>query len=192
VTVRMRDRRRHYLPAPPDLLVEDFDEGEDEALALLEHEAATLGCIPLHPDEDRKNYDPVPLQGGDDRLRWKHKPKPWRAARARPGPTKAEREAALRWREAQEEADIHIAWLQRPGVQIELPAVVKTAIGDVAKQLEVVAPIPRLPLDFPWLVAENKVLTQGQVEAFWFARQDRQTWQQWAYSPIDRNPKVAR
>ena len=185
----MRDRRRHYLPAPPDLLVEDFDEGEDEALALLEHEAATLGCCPLHPDEDRKNYDPVPLQGGDDRLRWEHKPKPWRPP---PGPTEAEREAAIRFREAKAAADMYVAWMQRPGVQIELPPVVKTAIVDVAKQLEVVAQIPRLPLDFPWLVAENKVLTQGQVEAFWFARQDRQTWQHWAYSPIERNPKHGR
>lgn len=196
MTVRMRDRRRLWVPSEAVLLDEDFDDGEDEALALIEHEAATLGCVPLHPDEDRKSYDPVPLEGGDDRRRWEHKPKPWRAP---PGPTEAERDAARRWStsprrwiETQEEADLEIAWMQRPGVEIELPPVVKKAIGEVAAKLEAVAPIPRLAVDFSWLVAEGKVLTQGQVEAFWFARQDRKTWQHWPYAPIDRNPKANR
>ena len=184
MTVRMRDRRRLWIPSEAVLLDEDFDDGEEDALALIEHEAATLGCVPLHPDEDRiTTYDPVPLNGGDDRRRWEHKPKPWRAPR--PGGP-----GTIRYPPPPD--DMVIAWMQRPGVEIELPPVVKKAIGEVAAKLEAVAPIPRLAVDFSWLVAEGKVLTQGQVEAFWFARQDRKTWQHWPYAPIDRNPKANR
>jgi hypothetical protein len=176
----MRDRRRHYLPAPPDLLDEDFDEGEDEALAVLEHEVSTLGCVPLHPDEDRiTTYDPVPLQADDERYR-------------QPVPLPI-REDIGPWRAPQPGGPGTIRYPPPPvPLYSDVIAWLVDKLPPPAARIPIVSPIPGLPPEFRWLVGEDQWLTQDEVVAFWVARQKRETWQHWAYSPIDRNPKHGR
>jgi hypothetical protein len=141
------------------LLDPDFDDGDEDTLALLCHEIDAHGACPLHPDGDRiTTYDPVPLAGDDGRKRHEQKPEP------KPEPPPQELPPAN---------DEFVAWLKE-----RLPPLMRP------ERL-----LPALPPEFPWLVGEDQRITQGQVVAFWRARQKRETWQHWVYSPIDRNPK---
>ena len=103
-----------------DLLDEVFDDGADDAIALLMHEILVHGTVPIHPDGDRiTTYDPVPLCGDDDRYREDPRPEPPK------GPTADERRAgALSWLPANfrwligeeqwiSQAEIEAFWIER-------------------------------------------------------------------------------
>lgn len=164
---RKRTRLPDYMIGSYLLLDPDFDDGGEDAVALLCHEIDAHGACPLHPDGNRiTTYDPVPLAGDDGRGRPEQKPKP---PRARPGRRRLPQERPPA-------NDEFVAWLEE-----RLPPPWLVVASDRL--------LPALPPGFPWLVGEDQRITQGQVVAFWRARQKRETWQHWAYSPIDRNPK---
>ena len=84
---RQKNITQEFWSGSCDLLDHDFDDGADDAIALIQHEIEMHGAVPLHPDDNRNTtYDPVPLIGDD--------------GRDRNGPTYAEKvaDARAKWR----------------------------------------------------------------------------------------------
>ena len=158
-----RGRPRRDNPEKPgpawEVVDPDFDDGADEAIALLRYEIETHGAAPLHPDDNRiTTYDPVPLCAGDDRKREEPKTK------RQKGPTEDERRAAeqiITWLAAVAPRPVTIEERQ---VAPRLPQ--KPRSGSRAKYLG--EPIVELlPAGFKWLLDNGHCISQAEVERFW-------------------------
>ena len=58
-------RAGHKLSGDPDWLIDqDFDDDAWRSYACIVHEIEEHGAVALHPDGDRREFDPVPLHGG--------------------------------------------------------------------------------------------------------------------------------
>ena len=147
---------RAFRPASEwDLLVREFDDGADEAIALLRHEVLTLGAIPLHPDGDRiTTHDPVPLVCDNERSREAPKPKPV----PRPlRPLRPRRPPRSPWRPMWRWPDCIFVpdeppppWTPPPPPELE-----------------------PLPLTFRWRLKDGIWITQADVEEYWERRLQR-------------------
>ena len=155
---RQKNITQEFWSGSFDLLDHDFDDGTDDAIALIRHEIEMHGVAPLHPDDNRiTTYDPVPLVGDN--------------GRDRNGPSHAEKvaDARAKWRlpppklEPPQPADQVIAWLQHGSTEEEQRATAR----HVTKQPKPKPIVEWLPGNFKWLLDDDKRISQAEIERFW-------------------------